>query len=199
MEYVDSSYPLHDGVVRVVRVGARRLSGITQASEEELIWMGIGFAEAVFCFGLICLAYLCYQHCECRRIPNKIATPDLPEVETKSESDDGGESSRRLASFFQNQHHNAPHADATSDVSQSDVWSFSLKSFSGIDRDAHAAYGGYEREDEEDQSYLEDSTFDASLYTSNGPMTALPLPPPTTVEGPLLAVHRVGGSHTVEI
>ena len=58
---------------------------------------------------------------------------------------------------------------------------------------------GVEREDEEDQSYLEDSTFDASLYTSNGPMTALPLPPPTTVEGPLLAVHRVGGSHTVEI
>eukprot|EP00977_Amphora_coffeiformis_P017432 scaffold5684_cov169-Amphora_coffeaeformis.AAC.7 len=189
MEFTDSFYPLHGGVVGVVRVRARRLSGVSQASEEDLLWMAIGFAEAIFCLGLICLAYLCYQYCKCHRVPNKIATPDLPTGETKSESDDGGESSRRLTSFFQNQHHNAPNADATSDVSQSDVWSFSLKSFSGMDRDAHAAYGGYEREDEEDQSYLEDSTFDASLYTSNGPI----------VERPPHTARRVGGASTVEI
>ena len=199
MEFTDSSYPLHGGMLGMVRVGSRRLSGISQVNEEDLLWMAIGFAEAIFCIGLICLVYLCYQHCECRRVPNKIATPDLPAGETKSESDNGGESSRRLTNFFQNQHHNAPNADATSDVSQSDVWSFSLKSFSGLDRDAHAAYGGYEREDEEDQSYLDDSTFDASLYTSNGPMTSLPPPTPTTVERPQRTVRRVGGASAVEI
>ena len=199
MEMTDSSYPLHDGMMRM---GARGLSGISQASEEDLLWMGIGFSEAIFLLGLVCLIYLCYQHCECRRVPNKIAaqTPDLPAGVTGDESDDGG-SSRRLAAFFQNQHHNAPNnGDAMSEVSQSDVWSFSLKSFSGMDRPAAGYEREYEDEDEEDQSFLEDSTFDASLYTSNRPVLIPPLPEPTTtVEHSTRTVRRAGTAPTVEV
>lgn len=192
MDSTDCSKLLHGGM-------ARSLSGISRVGQDNLIWMGIGFMEAIFCLGLICLVYLCYKHCECRRVPNKISAPDLPAGETRSESEDGGTSSSRLASFFQNQHHNAPHADATSEISQSDVWSFSLKSFTGMDRDTHAAQGGavYVAEDDDDnQSYMDDSIYDASLYTSNGPMRVAP----RALELPLRTVRRVGGTpQTAEV
>ena len=149
----------------------RRLGSIPEIGQEELGWMAIGFALAIMCLGLGWIIVRLFQCCceRRRRVPHKItAAPDLPVGETRSESE---EASSRLATFLQNQQRAAP--DATSDVSQSDVWSFSLKSFTA-DPNAYVPRDGHDYEEEND---LDDSTFDASLYTT----TTVAVSPPTDV------------------
>lgn len=155
----------------MVRIGeSRNLASMPSIGQEELGWMAIGFAFAIFCFGLLWFLFRCYQSCECNRVPGKISTPPhpLPAGDTQSESEDGGS---RLARFFQ-QSQQLHHVDETSDVSQSDVWSFSLKSFTA---EHHANATRYD--DGEPSDDADDLTFDASLYT-----TAETLPPPTPLQ-----------------
>lgn len=119
--------------------------------------MGIGFALAIVLLGIV---WLLIRYCRCpcgRKVPLKITTPNLPADETHSESDEDGES--RLANFLKGQQQ--AH-ETTSDVSQSDVWSFSMKSVT--ERAVQVM------EDDSQSEPEDDLTFDASLYTTNEEM-----------------------------
>lgn len=167
--------------------GSRRIATV-EIGNEDITWMGIGFGGAVCLLAMAWLLLRCYKTCKCRRrsVPNKIrtprTTPDLAADETRSESDDGGEGSgaSRLANFFQSQQ---PVNDATSDVSQSDVWSFSLKSFA-----EQGAFTMHEAEYTQSEA-SEDDTLDESLYTTVGPISPHP-PSPVAVERPVIGSRR---------
>ena len=150
----------------------RRLASIPEIGQEELGWMAIGFSLAVICLGLGCILFRLVHFCceRRRRVPHKITAspPDLPIGETRSESE---EESSRLATFLQNQR---PAPDATSDVSQSDVWSFSLKSFAA-DTNAFIPRDDQD-EDDGNRSDFDDATFDGTLYTTTMESVAKPLP-----------------------
>ena len=164
----------------------RRLTSLPEIGQEELGWMAIGFSLAIICLGLGWMLLRLAQFCcdRRRRVPHKItAAPDLPVGETRSESE---EASSRLATFLQNQR---PAPDATSDVSQSDVWSFSLKSFSP-DPNAYVPPEDHDDEEDENRSDLDDSTFDASLYTTNTGLEPARVPPPMNVPVEKAAVSR---------
>ena len=149
----------------------RRLASLPEIGQEQLGWMAIGFALAIICLVLGWTLFRLVQICceRRRRVPHKItAAPDLPVGETRSESE---EASSRLATFLRQSQRPAP--DVSSDVSQSDVWSFSLKSFTA---DTNAFVPPDDRDEEGNRSDFDDSTFDASLYTTT--MEKVPKSPP---------------------
>ena len=126
--------------------------------EENAGWLAIGIIAALLFLGFMWILYQIYRTYDCNKVPSKInapsTRPNLPVAETRSESD-AGESG--LASFLQNQR---VVPDDTSEMSQSDVWSFSLKSFPG--RATPMPY--YETESQPDVE-----CDDVSLYTNDEP------------------------------